>query len=191
MITSDMEIRLATERDVEGILAIYAPYIEHSWTSFEETVPDHTSMWNRIADILQESPWLVLTSGGVVAGYAYANNHRWRAAYIWAKEVSVYVHPDFRNRGVAHKLYAALFNILKVQGVKHVLAGVALPNEASVNFHLKQGFSIVGTYRGIGYKFGTWHDISWYQMTIAEGNPDKRPVLLSDMTDEQVAAALL
>jgi L-amino acid N-acyltransferase YncA len=50
------------------------------------------------------------------------------------------------------------------------VAGMTLPNDASVGLHRALGFEPVGTYRRIGYKHGAWHDVAWAQRPLADGD---------------------
>ena len=185
-----MIIRVATEEDASGVLDIYRPFIESGWTSFEETVPTTDEMAARIDKILANDPWLVADDDGRIAGYAYANPHRWRDAYRWAREVSVYMHEDFRGRGLARSLYSALFELLRAQNVCRLLAGVALPNDASERFHQKMGFELVGTYERTGYKMGQWWDIRWYQLEINDTTEPLEPIPFPDLDKALVERVL-
>src|SRR5205809_4659181 len=92
-------IRLATEADAEGIVAIYAPIVRETAISFEVEAPDVNAMRRRIAEALGHWPWLICERRGEVLGYAYASTHRTRAAYQWSVDVSVYVHARIRRSG--------------------------------------------------------------------------------------------
>ena len=165
-----MKIRLINEKDSKGVFEIYSYYVNNTAVTFEEEVPSVDSITGRIQSILEETPWLVCVSAGKVAGYAYASPHRVRSAYRWTKEVSVYIHPDFRRRNIARSLYLALFELLKLQGVHSVLAGITLPNESSTKLHRTLGFDPIGTYPEVGYKLGKWHDVTWWMKRIGDGN---------------------
>src|SRR5438552_18708624 len=89
-------IRLATEADAEGIVAIYAPIVRETAVSFEVEAPDVNAMRRRIAETLAHLPWLVCERRGVVLGYAYASTHRTLAASLWSVDVFVYVHDSIR-----------------------------------------------------------------------------------------------
>lgn len=170
-------IRSATINDVPAILDIYAPFIRDTAVSFEQQVPDEHEMWDRISDVMKTLPWLVCEIEGRVVGYAYSSAHRFRASYQWTKEVSVYVHPNYRKRKVAHMLYTALIRILELQGVCNLLAGLTVPNEPSRRFHEHMGFTEVGTYHGIGHKFGEWHDVMWMEKRLSFDNSNPfRPI---------------
>ncbi len=156
-----MTIRFVKIEDAAEMLAIYAPFIENTATSFETSVPSISEFRNRIASYTQKYPWLVLEIDGKLAGYAYASKHRERHAYQWATEVSVYVHPQFYRRGVAQASYEKLFYILKEMQFSNVYAIIVLPNAGSVALHTALGFEPVGVYKKIGFKHGAWHDVFW------------------------------
>lgn len=172
-------LRPATPADAAAILAIYTPIVQHSAISFELVPPSRETMQARIETTLRQLPWLVLEREATLLGYAYASPHRQRAAYQWAVDVSVYVHPDARRQGVARRLYQALFAALRAQGYYVACAGIALPNPASVALHDSLGFEQVGIYRQVGYKLGRWHDVGWWQYTlqprVAEPAPPRPP----------------
>jgi len=165
-----MTIRSAEpERDSAACAAIYAPHVEASPTSFEAEAPGPEEMAERIERIGATHPWLVAERNGEVAGFAYACEHRSRAAYRWAVDVSVYVGEADRRRGLGKDLYEDLFRRLRAQRFRVACAGVTLPNEASVALHEGLGFVAVGVYRRIGWKQGAWRDVGWWQLDL---NPD-------------------
>ena len=153
--------------DAAACAAIYAPYINDTVISLEEVPPTPEQMGHRIARITERYPWLVAEDAGEIAGYAYAGPHRERAAYRWASDVTVYLSPAHFRRGIGSALYTALFDLLVFQGVYVACAGVTLPNEASVGLHESMGFLPVGVYRRVAWKFGSWHDVGWWQLDLA------------------------
>ncbi len=111
-------IRLAFEEDAAAIRRIYVPIVEETTISFETCSPTESEITDRIASTLERYPWLVCETGGEgngreVVGYAYAGTHRSRDAYRWSVDVSVYVDPDHRHRGIARGLYTSLFALLR------------------------------------------------------------------------------
>lgn len=161
-------IRVATLDDASALLEIYRPFVESTAASFELEPPSVAEFANRIERALSKWTWLVAECDSQVAGYSYASAHRERAAYALSVETSVYLAPDFRGKGVAKTLYDELFHFLKASGFHSAYAGVTLPNEASVRFHEKFGFQLIGTCPKVGYKFGEWHDVVWYYRSITE-----------------------
>jgi L-amino acid N-acyltransferase YncA len=166
-------VREATADDAAACAAIYAPYVTDSAVSFETEPPSAPEMAARIA---ASHLWLVLEDAGRVVGYAYAGRFAPRAAYRWACEVSVYLEAGRRRTGGGRALYGALLPRLAERGFRVAVAGMTLPNDASVGLHRAMGFEPVGTYRRIGYKHGAWHDVAWTQrMLAADGGPPAEP----------------
>jgi phosphinothricin acetyltransferase len=168
-------IRLAVESDSEAIARIYSPAVTDHVTSFERVAPDANEMAERMRSIGAQYPWLVREEDGVVIGYAYASPHRDRWAYQWSVDVCVYVDSTAHRRGTGRALYSSLFAVLVLQGYRNAYAGIALPNPASEGLHLAVGFVPVGVYHRVGYKFGEWHDVAWFERQLAERIADPPP----------------
>jgi L-amino acid N-acyltransferase YncA len=153
-------------RDADACARIYAPYVTDSVVSFEEVAPDAPEMAQRMRRLTAAYPWLVAERDSAVVGFAYASQHRERASYRWAADVTVYLDAVHHRRGIGRALYEALFELLRAQGYHVAVAGITLPNAASVGLHEALGFEPVGIYRGIGYKLGAWRDVGWWQLRM-------------------------
>jgi L-amino acid N-acyltransferase YncA len=185
-------IRFAEPTDTAGILAIYAPYCESTRVSFEVVAPTVEQMHERISRITADYPWLVAEIDGQAAGYVYASRHHERAAYRWSVDVAVYVAPRRQRRGVGRILYETLFSILREQGLFKAFAGITLPNPASVGLHESLGFRPAAVYEGVGYKFGRWLDVGWWQRDLQpeRDNPTEPLPFRSMQGSPAVASAL-
>jgi phosphinothricin acetyltransferase len=169
-------VRDATERDAQACAVIYGPYVTDTAITFESDPPLPAEMAQRIAAALHTHAWVVLENQGRVVGYAYGGPFKSRAAYRWSCEVSVYLERGRRRTGGGRALYELLFARLAERGFRTAVAGMTLPNDASVGLHRAMGFEPVGTYRRIGWKQDTWHDVAWAQRTIATGqDPPPEP----------------
>lgn len=158
-----MQVRDATPDDLPEIRAIYAPYVQDTPITFEEEVPSVEVLGERMAAAHR---YLVAERDGVVLGYAYAGEHRSRAAYRFSTDLSVYVAQAGRGVGVGKALYGALLPRLKVDGFHTAYGGLNLPNDASVALHEHFGFHHIGTFTEVGFKFGKWHDVGWWQKRL-------------------------
>jgi L-amino acid N-acyltransferase YncA len=192
-----VHIRFAAETDVAGILEIYAPVIEQTAISFEIVVPTHDEIAHRVADTTPQYPWLVAADNGAdgvnrqVLAYAYGHRFAERGAYAWSVETSIYVRDTARGQGVGTALYTALLALLEAQGYRQALAGITLPNPASVGLHEAMGFRQIGTYHDVGFKFDAWHDVGWWQRRLTESRAAPRtPLSVDDLEPTLVEKAL-
>jgi L-amino acid N-acyltransferase YncA len=172
-----LHVRSATTADASACAAIYASYVSDTAITFEAVPPGPAEMAERIAAALQTHAWVVLEDDGRVVGYAYAGPFKSRAAYRWSCEVSVYLEIGRRRTGAGRMLYDALFSRLVERGFRTVVAGMTLPNDASLGLHAAMGFEPVGVYRRIGWKHGAWHDVAWTQRSLVF---DEDPLVLDE-----------
>ena len=160
-------IRVATADDAADITAIYVPIVATTTISFELVPPSIDDMREKIDATLRQWPWLVnLDADGRVNGYVCAGKHRDAGAYQWSVNTSVYIREDSRGRGIGKALYLELFDRLRRLGYFRAFAGIALPNDASIALHESVGFEPIGTYQAVGYKFGAWRDVGWWQVGL-------------------------
>jgi phosphinothricin acetyltransferase len=176
--TAEVGIRMAGIGDAEAIAAIYRPYVTDAVTSFEVAPPSAAEMARRIESVLALAPWLVsVDAKGDPIGYAYASRHAERAAYQWSVDAAVYVRAGHHRRGVGRALYHSLFPLLRLQGFYVAHAGITLPNESSVGLHESFGFRPIGVYPAVGWKFGAWRDVGWWQLPLQERPATPAPPL--------------
>lgn len=162
-----IEVREARPEDATAIQAIYVPFVTSTAISFEEIPPTIEEMRQRIITTLQTYPYFVAARNGRLVGYAYASQHRARAAYRWAVDVTVYVADGERRSGVGRSLYAELLPVLSKQGFNAAYAGIALPNAGSVGLHERLGFQHIGTFPQVGFKLGRWHDVGYWRLDLS------------------------
>ncbi len=176
-----MQIRHADPvQDAAACLEIYRPFVTDSAVSFDIVPPTVEEFSAKIAHLSETHAFLVADDAGRVAGYAYSAPYRERAAYRWSGEVSVYVHPDYRGRGVGRALYDALLALMRRQGMRVAIAGITQPNPASMALHHSCGFRTVGVFERIGYKADAWRDVAFLALDLA---PDADPSAPPDEPD--------
>jgi L-amino acid N-acyltransferase YncA len=159
-------IRSATAEDAARICEIYNHYVLYSTITFEEQAVSIDEMRHRIADALSGLLWLVWDVDREIQGFAYASKWKGRCAYRYSVESTVYVAEGETSRGIGSELYEALIKELRQQNVHVVMGGIALPNEASIALHEKLGFEKVAHFREVGWKFGSWIDVGYWQLFL-------------------------
>ena len=153
--------------DAEAVASIYNHYVTNTIVTFEEEPVPVPDMARRMEQVAAASlAWLVAELDRRVIGYAYAGRWHTRAAYRFSTEVTVYLDHEHVGKGVGSQLYAALFPQLRARGVHAVLGGIALPNAASVALHERCGLEKVAHLREVGFKFGRWIDVGYWQRTL-------------------------
>ncbi len=184
-------IRLACQEDAAAILDVYRPFITDTAISFEYAVPSLTEFSARIRSIVSEYPYLVYEKKGRIEGYAYAHRYLERAAYQWDVEVTIYLSDAVRGTGVAARLYNALEQLLQQQGIINLYACITASNEASIKFHARAGYRLVGTFHHAGFKSGAWQDVVWMEKTIGCYCDNPQPPQSFGGQDPEKVAALL
>lgn len=160
-------IRPARIEDAPQIAEIYRPYVQNTPISFEEAHVSDAEMAARIQSVQAAGlPWLVAEQDAVILGYAYATPWKARHAYRHSVEITVYLRADKLANGLGSTLYAALFKALAERPIHAVVACIALPNAHSVALHEKFGMRKVAHFAEVGYKFGEWRDVGYWQVNL-------------------------
>ncbi len=165
-----MLVRPVEERDFEAISKLTNYFIRETTIHFgtvETTADELGAQWQASRHIF---PLLVAELDGRFAGFAKAYTWRSRDAYQWTPECGVYVEDFARRKGVARALYGRLFEVMTHQGFHSVIAGIALPNDASVKLHEAMGFTHFGVAKHAGWKHGKWVDVGFWQRPLKSGN---------------------
>ena len=164
-----MEIRPCRESDYQAICDIYNYYIENTVISFEETALSVAELEERVVSYTQKYPWLVCLEGDELVGYAYANKWQLRCAYRLCVETTIYLKQGKSGMGFGSALYDVLLNRLQQQGLHIAIAGISLPNDASIKLHENCGFQKVAHFNEVGWKFDQWVDVGYWQKKLSAG----------------------
>lgn len=99
-------------------------------------------------------------------GFASYGTFRAWPAYKYSVEHSVYVAAAARGRGVGRALLAALIERAREQNYHALIGGIDAANAVSIQLHRSLGFQHVGTLSQVGFKFGRWLDLAFYQLLL-------------------------
>ena len=170
-------IRAATLVDLQALTDIYNHYVVHSAITFDLRTFTASERLGWFDEHKPSGPHRLLVATGENGGcLAYASSSRWRPkpAYDTTVEVSVYCLPDIVGKGIGTALYTALFEALANEDVHTLVAGISLPNPASISLHERFGFRPVGVFHAVGRKFDRYWDVAWFERplrTAADENP--------------------
>ena len=162
-----MIVRPAEINDACALSEIYNHYVLNSHVTFEIAPIKVEEMEKRISAVIDQGyPFLVAEANGSVIGCAFAHEYRARTAYRSTVEVSVYIGPGFQRQGVGRMLYRDLFERIAHGGYHAIVAGIALPNDASVRLHEEFGMQKVAHFREVGRKFDRWIDVGYWELLL-------------------------
>jgi phosphinothricin acetyltransferase len=161
-------VRPAREEDLPAINELYNHYIAHTPITFDIEPWSLEQRREWFAHYAETGPHRVLTAvqDGRVAGYASSGRFRPKAAYETSVESSVYLAAGLGGRGLGSALYRALLEILAAERVHRVLAGITLPNPASLALHARFGFQSVGVFDEVGHKLGRYWSVQWLERRL-------------------------
>jgi phosphinothricin acetyltransferase len=158
-------VRPAALADLVQITEIYNHYVRNTPITFdiEPVTPEQRIGWFREHTGGPRYRLLVAEEDGRILGYAGTGRFRAKAAYDTTAEVTVYCAPDSAGRGLGRLMYQTLFDSLRSVDLNRLVAGITLPNEASVALHRKTGFKEVGVFSQNGRKFDRYWDVLWME----------------------------
>ncbi len=160
-----MNIRKVNLKDARQIAEIYNFYVVETHHSFENEAVSINDMMDRIEAISASCPFLVCEDdGGEILGFSYATHYKPRSAYQHSVEVSVYLKNDAKHKGIGTRLYEKLFVELGKMNIHAIIAGISLPNDASIKLHEKFGFEKVAHFREVGFKMERWIDVGYWEL---------------------------
>jgi phosphinothricin acetyltransferase len=171
-VMSPLLIRPSTPEDFPAIARIYAHHVLHGTATFETEPPSPEEMLRRRDEVLARGwPWLTAERGGVVLGYAYANQLRPRPAFRFCLEDSIYLDQAAHGQGVGRALLVELLAQCEARGARQVVAVIGdSANAASIGLHRACGFEPSGGYAAAGWKFERWIDVVLMQRALGEGS---------------------
>lgn len=161
-------IRAATYDDLPGILEIYNDVIQNTTAVY--SYQPHTlairQQWFAERNT-NNFPVFVYETDGLVAGFSSYGPFRTWPAYKYTVENSVYVHPNYRGQGIAKQLLQMLIDDAVYKNHHAMIAGIDAENNVSMRLHEQLGFAEVAHFKQVGYKFGRWLDLKFFERLFA------------------------
>jgi phosphinothricin acetyltransferase len=161
-------VRSATEADLPVRTDLYHHYVRETPVTFDvdpESVEERLA-WLRGFGERGCYRLLVAERQDAVVGYACRHRFRPKAAYDSSVETTVYLAPEAVGLEIGTRLYAALFEALAGEDLNRALAGITLPNPASVALQRRFGFAPVGVLQEVGRKLGRCWDVQWFEKPL-------------------------
>lgn len=170
MAIDSTRIRLAQTSDLAQINDIYNHYVTNTPITFdlEPIQLQQRTVWFEQFSTDGRHQLFVAERGVSVIGFAYGHAFRQKPAYDTTVETTVYCAHDATGRRVGTQLYTALFEALSDQDLRMAVAGITLPNDASVTLHEAFGFKPTGVFHEVGWKFDEYWDVAWYEKRLGD-----------------------
>lgn len=163
-----MIIRKPTREDIPALLDIYNYEVENGVATLDLNKKT-TQDWEKWYDNhnIKNHPLIVCEAEGEITGYATLSTYREKEAYRSTVELSVYVSPYHRKKGVGTLLMEEIIRLAKEDKDTHTVVSVITSgNGASRRLHEKFGFEFCGTIKEVGMKFGKYLDIENYSLKV-------------------------
>ncbi|MGL2986038.1 N-acetyltransferase family protein [Flavobacterium sp. RSSA_27] len=160
-------VRPYQTEDTQAILDIINYNILHSTALYDYNIRTYEQQKAILEDKLAKSfPVIVAEVDGQVVGFGMYSEFRFREAYKFTVEHSVYVANEFHGKGIGNLLLAELITLAKAQKLHTMIAVIDSENQGSVLFHEKFGFQTVGIIKESGYKFDRWLHSVFMQLLL-------------------------
>lgn len=165
---NNLNIRRARIDDVSSCLDIYNYEVVNGVATLDlepRTLPEWQEWYEAHSD--EHHPIIVGTIDGVVAGYASLSPYRPKEAYKSTVELSIYIHQDYRGKGIATQLMDHILEIAKSDPLLHnVVSVITAGNEGSTKLHERFGFTYCGLTPQVGFKHGKYQDTETYALLV-------------------------
>jgi phosphinothricin acetyltransferase len=153
----EVKIRSYKDNDAESIVAILNYYIVNSTAIYDYDLRTVNQQLTLFEDKLKKGfPIIVASIENRVVGFGYYSEFRFREAYKFTVEHSVYVQPNEHANGIGSLLLKSLIDLAKQQNLHTMIGVIDSENQSSINFHKQFGFETVGIIKESGYKFDRW-----------------------------------
>jgi phosphinothricin acetyltransferase len=162
-------VRTGEHEDLRAVLNIYNHHVEAGDATFDlrPLSMSEGEAWMQAFAATGPHQLLLVDHEGEVLGYATSSPYRSHPAFSQTVETSIYLRPDAQGRGLAGRLYDVLLGRLASSDAHMAVAGVALPNDASIALHRSRGFTEVGTFTEYAIKNGRRISSTWFERPIA------------------------
>lgn len=161
-------IRQAIKTDIPALTEIFNFHVVNGYSSLRvepESIEQRIEAFNKTALTGRYQMFIAEIDGKLIGS---ASSFRYRDGEVFEKtvETGIYLDPDFYGKGIGSNLYRSLLESLSKEDIHLIVAGISLPNPASVALHKKVGFSEVGIFDEYVYYRGKYYSSLWMQKRI-------------------------
>ena len=163
----EVQIRPFEIKDIQSILEIINYNILNSTALYDYKTRDFETQKTILEDKINKGfPVIIAEYNGKLVGFGMYSEFRFREAYKFTVEHSVYVSPNEMGKGIGKMIMAQLIIQAKAQGLHTMIGVIDSENKSSITFHEQFGFKTVGIIKESGYKFDRWLDSVFMQLLL-------------------------
>ena len=163
----EIQIRAYQTKDTQDILDIINYNILHSTALYDYNIRNYEQQKAILEDKTNKGfPVIVADLNGELVGFGMYSEFRFREAYKFTVEHSVYVSEKHVGKGIGKLLLSELILLAKAQGLHTMIGVIDSENQGSIAFHEQFGFKTVGIIKESGYKFDRWLDSVFMQLLL-------------------------
>ena len=163
----EVQIRPFEIKDTQSILDIINYNILNSTALYDYKIRDLETQKTILEDKINKGfPVIVAECDGKLVGFGMYSEFRFREAYKFTVEHSVYISPNEMGKGIGKMIMAQLIIQAKAQGLHTMIGVIDSENKSSITFHEQFGFKTVGIIKESGYKFDRWLDSVFMQLLL-------------------------
>ena len=163
---NQVRLRYYNEYLIDNQFDIYNDAIKNTTATFDIVEKTHEEMLDWYQHFNKTYPLFVSIENSGVTGYCSLKQFKEKDAYKQTVELSVYIHPNHRKKGLAKALMNHAISYAKTQNHQTIISCITSGNEVSEHLHSSLGFEKVGHFKKVGMKFNEWLDISYYQLML-------------------------
>ncbi|TAF09030.1 MAG: N-acetyltransferase family protein [Flavobacteriia bacterium] len=153
----EIKIRDYQIQDCKAIIEIINDAILNSTALYDYNIRTLNTQEAIFEEKLQKGfPVIVAESNNEVVGFGYYSEFRFREAYKFTVEHSVYANKNAIGKGIGKLLLNELIERAKKQNLHTMIGVIDSENTNSIDFHKKFGFEEVGFIKESGFKFDRW-----------------------------------
>ena len=192
MASTEHSVRPASHDDISAINIIHKHYVQNTVITFSTEPNSDEATLSNYQEVKSEGlPYVVATDEeGVVVGFAYCHAFRGtKPGYRHSLELTLFVHPDRRRKGIGGLLLTRIIDVLKrpESWIDHVendrltqhkprqlLAIMAIDIEGPGegwklrDWYLQYGFVQRGHLKEVGWKKERWVDTLYLQLSLGD-----------------------
>ena len=163
----NIEIRNYIIEDTPAILDIINHNILNSTALYDYEPRSLETQFTIFKDkLIKGFPIIVATENQQLVGFGYYSEFRFREAYKYTVEHSVYTKSDAFGKGIGKLLMTELIFRAKAQNLHTMIGVIDSENTNSIAFHEKFGFKKVGIIKESGFKFDRWLHSVFMQLML-------------------------